>query len=844
MAQVSLRRLLGLIFLISSVLWARFGLTVNPDDLLPAEDAFAVEASVQNANTVIASWAIADGYYMYRERFKFESATPGITLGEPRYPAGKIKDDEFFGKMETYRDTVTIEIPLSRASSSAESLELITISQGCADLGVCYPPQKVTLTLDLPPPSSSQSASGALLAQNSSGLLSGQNSAPAALIESAPSSDALSLTPAQALAAQAGPAASSLATAENNAMSLLNNLTQGSANIAAPELPEPEQAFIPTVEALDAQTLRASWVIDSCCYMYRAQFQFESLTAGVTLGAPQFPTGLIQHDEFYGEVEIYRDQVSIDIPLIRTTALKEMDLQIRFQGCADIGVCYPPQTQIVPVQLPTAPDGLISSSISSGTPSQTTPTGNNALGQSTPSGSTGFTFATPPAVPPSGSVFVAEQDRIASLLIEQRFWALPAFFGFGLLLAFTPCVFPMIPILSSIIVGQGSHLTQRRAFLLSLTYVLAMALTYTAVGVIAALVGANVQIWFQDPWVLSIFAAMFVLLAMSMFGLYQLQIPASWQSKLTEISNRQSGGYAGVGLMGLLSALIVGPCVAPPLIGVLTVIGSTGDAVLGGGALFAMSLGMGAPLLAIGTSAGKLLPKAGPWMDGIKAVFGVLMLAVAIYLLERILPEEVAMLLWAMLLIVCAVYMGALHSTAGKSGWYTLSRGFGVVLLVYGVLMLVGVASGGRDTLQPLRGALYAGGAPAQQEHLSFRLIKTVADLNQSIVQAGGRPVMLDFYADWCISCKEMEKYTFSDPAVQAQLQNAILLQADVTANDEADQALLKRFQLIGPPAILFFGGDGLEYPAYRVVGFMPAEQFSDHVGQAFQAAGLRFSQR
>ena len=832
MVQISYRWLIALILLISSGLWVRVGLAVLPEDLLPAEQAFVLDATVQNADTVVATWTIADGYYMYRERFKFESATPSVNLGEPRFPAGQIKEDEFFGKMETYRHTVAVKIPLLREPDSAQSLELITISQGCADLGVCYPPQKIALTLDLSPQNT----------QSSQPILLGQNAASPTLIKPAQSTNALNSAPAQNSATETEPAASSStpAPAGNSAMNLLNNLTQGSANIAAPELPEPEQAFIPTVEALDGQTLRASWVIDACCYMYREQFQFQSLTVGAELGAPRFPTGLMQHDEFYGEVEIYRDKVSVDIPLIRTAKLKEMDLQIRFQGCADIGVCYPPQTQVVPVQLPAVPESLISSTTTSpGSPSAQTGDPSTALGQSAPGGSAGFTYAAPPA-----ATFVAEQDRIAGLLTEQRFWALPAFFGFGLLLAFTPCVFPMIPILSSIIVGQGSHLTQRRAFLLSLIYVLAMALTYTVVGVIAALVGANVQIWFQDPWVLSAFAALFVLLALSMFGFYQLQIPASWQTKLSELSNRQGSGYAGVGLMGLLSALIVGPCVAPPLIGVLTVIGSTGDAVLGGGALFAMSLGMGAPLLAIGTSAGKLLPKAGPWMDGIKAVFGVMMLAVAIYLLERILPEEIAMLLWAILLIVCAVYMGALHSTAGKSGWYTLARGFGVVLLVYGVLMLVGVASGGRDTLQPLRGVLYAGGVPAQQEHLSFRLIKTVNDLNQVIAQAGGRPVMLDFYADWCVSCKEMEKYTFSDPSVQAQLSNAILLQADVTANDDADQALLKQFRLIGPPAILFFGSDGLERPAYRVVGFMPAEQFSDHIGQAFQAAELRFSQR
>jgi len=816
---------LALAVLVISLLGVRTGLALQPEDLLRAEQAFAPSIALKTDDpaTVIAQWTIADGYYMYRERFSFESATPGIRLGEPRYPAGKIKDDEFFGKMETYRNTVAIEIPIQRSPDAAETLELITISQGCADLGVCYPPQKVTLSLALPPrPAQSSSSTSPVLAPS---LAQQQSGAALSLLG----------TPQQEPIAVADSGAALSPTPSAGGLNLLNNLDQSNTGLVGADLPQPEQAFIPTVQAVDGQLLRASWVIDPCCYMYRAQFQFRSLTPGVDLAAPQFPTGLLQHDEFYGEVEIYRDSVSVDIPLVRPAVLKEMELEIRFQGCADVGVCYPPQTQVVPVQLPA--DDLLS-----GLAASAGPAGSSGPAQGGGVGTTLNDIAQPAS--PSGTGYIAEQDRIAGLLAEQGFWALPAFFGFGLLLAFTPCVFPMIPILSSIIVGQGSHLTHRRAFLLSLVYVLAMSLTYTVAGVMAGLLGANIQIWFQDPWILTTFAALFVALALSMFGFYELQIPARWQTRLTELSNRQGGGYTGVAVMGLLSALIVGPCVAPPLIGVLTVIGSTGDATLGGSALFAMSLGMGAPLLAIGSSAGKLLPKAGPWMDRIKAVFGVMMLGVAIYLLERIVPEEIAMLLWAVLLIVCAVYMGALQSTSGHSGWFTLARGFGVVLLVYGVLMLVGVAAGGRDTLQPLRGVLFAGGNTTQPAHLSFRAIKTVNDLDGIIAQAGGRPVMLDFYADWCVSCKEMEKYTFSDLTVQAQLGDAILLQADVTANDAADQALLKRFQLIGPPAILFFGSDGLERPAYRVVGFMPAEEFSSHLTRVWQVSGQQLSQR
>jgi thioredoxin:protein disulfide reductase len=430
---------------------------------------------------------------------------------------------------------------------------------------------------------------------------------------------------------------------------------------------------------------------------------------------------------------------------------------------------------------------------------------------------------------------VSEQDRIASVLANSGIWVIvAAFFGFGLLLAFTPCVFPMIPILSGIIAGQGPNITTRKAFVLSLVYVLAMALTYTVVGVLAGLFGANLQAAFQNPWVLTSFALIFVLLALSMFGFYELQLPSSLQSKLAEISNKQEGGtLIGVAIMGLLSALIVGPCVAPPLFGALIYISQTGDAVLGGVALFALSMGMGAPLIAIGTSAGKLLPRAGAWMDAVKAVFGVTLLGVAIFMLERILPPAVAMLLWGLLLICSAVYMGALSQLPqGASGWSKLWKGIGVFLLIYGALMLLGAAAGGKDTVQPLRG-LAVGGAGGGVAEASFTRVKTVEDLDREVAKAGvlGKPVMLDFYADWCVTCKELERYTFSDPTVIAEMSRFVLLKADVTANDAEDQALMQgRFGIPGPPAILFFDTTGNELKGYRLVGFKSADAFVEHL--------------
>jgi len=409
------------------------------------------------------------------------------------------------------------------------------------------------------------------------------------------------------------------------------------------------------------------------------------------------------------------------------------------------------------------------------------------------------------------------------------------FFGLGLLLTFTPCVLPMIPILSSIIVGQGEGLTTRKAFTLSLTFVLAMAATYTLAGVVAGLSGANLQAVFQNPWVLGVFSGLFVLLALAMFGLYDLQVPASLQARLTALSNRQQGGtYIGVGIMGFLSALIVGPCVAAPLAGALIYIAQTGDAVLGGMALFALSLGMGTPVLLVGTSAGRLVPKVGPWMSAVKAGFGVLLLGVAIYLLERIVPEWVVLLLWGALLCVVAVYLGAFDSLGTDAGGpRRFAKGVGLVALVYGVALVVGGSAGGGDVFRPLGAFSASGGSEAPS--LRFRPVKGLAGLEAELDLASsqGRPVMLDFYADWCVSCKELERYTFSDPEVQAVLSNAVLLQTDVTANDEQDRSLLRALGLFGPPAILFFGADGKERRSYRVVGFMDAEPFRAHAARA-----------
>ncbi len=582
------------------------------------------------------------------------------------------------------------------------------------------------------------------------------------------------------------------------------------------ELLEADEAYKFTAELKKPGYLSARWQIADGYYMYKKKIRMALEDAtGLKLGEPRFPPAEHHDDPNFGSVEIYRGALALDFPILGLSGPpKALTLKAHYQGCADVGVCYPPINKTITF------DAAQLAALSH------TPTADEAAANTSPS-----------PVAADAAPMVSEQDAIAaSLASGNTVLTLLSFFGFGLLLALTPCVFPMIPILSGIIVGQGENVTARRGFMLALTYVLAMAAAYTVVGVLAGLFGANLQVWFQNPWILTLFAIVFVLLALSMFGFYDLQMPASIQSKLTAISNRQEGGkFASAAIMGLLSALIVGPCVTAPLIGALIYIGQTGNAVLGGAALFSLSLGMGAPLLLIGASAGTLLPKAGAWMDSVKAVFGVLLLGVAIWLLERVLPATVTMLLWSLLLIVSGVYMGGLRQIPEDlSKWHQLWKGLGFAILLYGVLMMVGAAAGTGNVMQPLKGLFTGGGSAAPaQSGLVFQRIKGVSGLEAALAQANGRPVMLDFYADWCISCKEMEHQTFTDGTVKTALGNALLLQADVTANDADDRALLKHFGIVGPPAILFFDQNGQENKPYRVVGYMPPERFAAHIRRA-----------
>ena len=614
------------------------------------------------------------------------------------------------------------------------------------------------------------------------------------------------------------------------------------------EFLDPEVAFVLSARAAGPEAIEARWQIAEGYYLYRKKFRFKAADgSGAFLGEAGFPAGKVRDDEYFGPMEVYYNSVAAFVPVARTTppAGSAIDVDITYQGCAEAGLCYPPITKTFSLLLPAAMADTGAGGAASGEGLSGL---SDAADRSEISGwsSVQVPGADDPGAEDAAPLDLPEQDRVAAALMSGNRWlVILSLFGAGLLLTFTPCVLPMVPILTSIIVGQGTEqgngaAATRRAFMLSLVYVLAMALTYTVAGVLAGLFGANLAAAFQDPWIVSAFALVFVLLSFSMFGFYDLRIPTSWQAGLTALSRRQRGGtYAGVGVMGALSALIVGPCVAAPLAGVLIYIGQTGDPVLGGVALFALGMGMGVPLIVAGVSAGKLLPRAGAWMNAVKAVFGVMLLAVAIYLLERIVPESVALLLWAALFIVCAIYMGALDSLGMESGgWRRLWKGAGLVMLVYGVLLMVGVAGGGGDLFRPLKGIALVAGEHAESE-LEFRQVKGIDGLNAEIgpAAARGQVVMFDYYADWCVSCKEMERFTFSDPGVQTALSDVLLLQTDVTANDALDRALLAEFGLFGPPAILFFGPDGRERRELRVVGYMNAGDFLRVVRRAVAPA-------
>ncbi|MDI4633077.1 protein-disulfide reductase DsbD [Pelomonas sp. V22] len=568
---------------------------------------------------------------------------------------------------------------------------------------------------------------------------------------------------------------------------------------SADDFLEPEQAFKLSVKAIDAGNVEVRYEIAPGYYMYREQFRVEA--NGATLGAPVLPAGKTKFDETFNKtVEIYREQLLVRVPV--TQAAGPFKLSVTGQGCADKGLCYPPQTTTVELRLPDA----------SAAPAATPVAAQQQSSQA----------------PIAGS---SESSRLDAALQSGQFWTvIGVFFVAGLLLSLTPCVLPMLPILSSIIVGEGARASRGRSFLLALSYSLGMALVYTALGVAAGLAGEGLAAALQKPWVLALFATALVVFSLSMFGVYELQLPSSMTGGLSSASQKlPAGHFAGVFVMGGVSALIVSPCVAAPLAGALVYLSQTRDVLLGGGALFALACGMSVPLLLLGASAGALLPRAGAWMDGVKHFFGMLLLGVALWTVQPVLPASLAQALWGALLIASAAMLGLFehgHASGRPRTW--LRKTAAVVALVYGLLQLLGAAAGGTDPLKPLAGLAMAraeAGSPSGRG-LAFQPVRSLAELDAAVANAG-RPVMLDFYADWCVSCKEMERYTFSDASVRKRLEGALLLKADVTANNADDKELLKRFKLFGPPGTIFFDAQGQELKAARVIGYQDAQRFN-----------------
>lgn len=803
----------------AAAIFAAPAAAIDEADLLPVDQAFVLGADATSPESIAIRWKIADGYYLYRHRISVQ-ADAGFAARPLQLPKGKAYTDEFFGKVETYRDTLVATLP-GRATADRTTLKIKY--QGCADAGICYPPQTRTIQVAL--------AAATADSSNDAPLVAFGNSARAPLTNALGGNRLLSAAPA--------------------------------GGTDALPLP-PQQAFGFEAIAGDGNTVLLRFTPARGYYLYRDKttlgLDARAAAAGIALGQPQWPRGSTHSDEYFGTTTVYFDQIDVPLPLRRAQpGAADITLTAGFQGCQTDGICYPPMTRTVKVALPagtaSSPAAGGASTVAAAGTSPTAGLSPPAAGASavttdetsapspaSGSGRAGEAPAGAAAGPGGASSPQAEQADdsrlVAALLGPNRWWALLSFFGFGLLLAFTPCVLPMIPILSGLIAGHGPGLGARRAFALSLVYVLASALVFTVAGVVAGLVGANLQIAFQTPWVVVAFALLFVALALSSFGLYQLQLPGVLRSRLGALSDQQRGGsWAGVAVMGALSALIVGPCVAPPLAAAVLYIGQTRDPVFGGVALFLLAMGMGAPLIAFGVAAGKGLPTSGPWMVAVQRLFGVVFLGLAVWMLSRVLPAAVSLALWGALLLGAAAMLAVVASKpAARDGLRALGWTTALLFGLAGMAQVVGALAGSHDPLQPLAG-LRGGGADSggvELGELPFRTIKSLADLDRETkaAQAAGQPLMLDFYADWCVSCKEMEKYTFPDPAVHDALTGFVLLKADVTANDDLDQALMQRLGIIGPPATLFYV-DGTEHRASRLFGFENAARFAERAHRA-----------
>jgi len=731
------------------------------DELLEPDKAFAMTTRVIDGNTLEASWDIAKGYYLYRDKFRFEVIKGSATVLSPQMPKGKKKKDLIFGVVETYVKSVAIKLPLTRASTNAETLTLRITSQGCNDpVGVCYPPIIKKVTFNLP-------------------VITAATAAP-----------------------------------KVDSLSALKQLVQPGG--LGREFLHPDKAFGVALSNISERKLRANFRITDGYYLYRNKFSFTvravdgaRLTA-VKLDKVELPRGKKKKDPTFGTVEVYTQSFDLILPFkVSSGESVAAILDVGYQGCADQGICYPPATKKFNL---TISNGAI------------------IVGAAAATGDTRL------VAPPSTST-----DKTGNSISSGEYWlAILGAFGVGLLLTFTPCVLPMIPILSSIIVGQGGKkVTKMRGGGLAAIYVLGTIVTYAISGAVAGTTGDQLQSYFQNTWAIGIFSSILVLLALSMFGFYELQMPSFIQSRLQAHSQKLKGGsIVGVFLMGIISALIVGACVSPLLISILAVAIKIGDPVLGALIMSSMAVGMGVILVGIGFGAGFLTPRAGVWMDRVKYFFGVLLLGVAVYLLG-VLPEVPVMFLWAALFIVTSIYLGAIEPLPeGAGGWHYFFKGLGMLLLAWGIFALIGAFSGNRDILRPVSMSAIVSSSqtgtaslagPAEAAHV-FQRVGSLAELDAKLSRARseGKGVVLDYFATWCTDCVRMEKTTFADPEVVRILgARFISLQVDVTDPNNADtRAIKKRYGVFGPPAMLFFGTDGVERKDLNFYGYKSAKQF------------------
>lgn len=748
------------------LLWPLLAQAIEFDEIRDFGDVFRISATASDRQAIEVSWQIADGFYLYNNKF----------LKFKTETAGVVLGEAEIPPGEPEFDDLLGEEVIKFHEHLDVRLPLETVAPGVDMVSLKVRSQGCMEDVFCYPPTEQ---------------LLVVNLPPAAEEAAVPASPHQAATLSEAFQQPLAPLGQDTLDEE-------------------PALPA-DQAFKYEAIAYSPETILVRLTSQPGYYLYRDKIAFRlSGGDGIDISEVELPRGNIKDDPEFGPVEVYYDQVEIPVDVTRPAGgQQKISLEASYQGCRDGDICYPPQTSSVDVVL----------DVSAGN------TGSGQVEASAPQAKS--------APPVSQSRPVSEQDALARMLLDNPAGALLAFFIAGVLLAFTPCVFPMVPILSGIIAGQGDNMTTSRAFWLSLVYVLAMAVTYTVAGVLAGLFGQNLQAWFQNPWILGVFIAIFIALALSMFGFFELQLPSSLQTRLTQASSQQKGGsLAGVAVMGFLSALIVGPCVAPPLAAALIVIGASGSAWLGGTALFALSIGMGVPLILFGVSAGKLIPKAGPWMDSIKAVFGVALLALAIWMLERIVQGPVILLLWGVLAIASGVYLGAFEPVPeAASGWRRLWKSLGLVLLALGAIEIVGAATGGNDWLRPLQN-LRSGTQASTVHTVAFQPVKSIEDVASAVATANrtGKPAMLDFYADWCVECIRMERNTFGEPEIQSLFGQVRPLQADVTDNDDIDKALMEKYDIIGPPAILFFDRQGNEMPAYRLVGYFEPDEFAEHL--------------